>query len=431
MIQTSIIIPTQNNWLCIKECIEAIIRHTENYEIIFVIDDSVGFKQQLSLYGKVVTCQKPFIFAQRINAGIQHAQGDYICLLNSDTVPAAGWLERMIKTERLYGPAIIGARCQRNGCSNLDAHGEGEVKETHYTINMFGMLFSKRTYEVIGPLDEDFIYYGGEDDDYCLRALRHGFKLIMSDGYMHHNVGGGFSAQMVKELLPKTYELFRNKWGTTIPVPPRESWIDRTITQPLISVLMPTRNHEKYIDEAKKSIDYSSIDCSSIELLIGDDNGEEHIGSCAMRNKLFKMAHGEFIALLDSDDIMLAGRLQAQLNIMTPDTDIIHSGYIEESKDGVREEKIGTPINLNMLLNLKCNVAGGTFFMRRYCLEKELFNQEYNRAFDFEYVLRTFKKFNYKYLAKPTIIYRRHDGEHLSGNNESHKQHRQLMEVYR
>ena len=68
--------------------------------------------------------------------------------------------------------------------------------------------------------------------------------------------------------------------------------------------------------------------------------------------------------------------------------------------------------------------------LRRYCLEQEAFDQTYNRAFDFEYVLRTYGTFKHAYLDKPTIIYRRHAGEHLSGNNESYKQHKELMKHY-
>jgi len=446
MIQTSIIIPTQNDWNCIKTCIDAIIKNTENYEIVFVIDKRVQFKDKLALYGKVVSVDRDFIFSDRINTGIQHAQGQYICILNSDTIPTTAWLEHMVSTEQQYGPAIIGARCQRNGCSNLDAHGQGKIKETHYTINMFGMLFSKRTYEVIGPLDERFIYYGGEDDDYCLRALRHGFQLIISQGYVHHSVGGGFDSGMVQNLLPKTYDLFKEKWGVTMPVPSKESWVDDTrkpITMPLVSILMPTWNHEDYICEAVRSVKRQTY--QNIELLVGYDGikdmnniiTEQHqiigfpkIGSCAIRNKLFKRSHGEYIALMDSDDIMLPDRMQKQLNAMTPDTDIIHTGYIIESKDGVREAKPGQAINLNMLLSLLSVVAGGTFLMRRHCLEKEPFSTTYDRAFDFEYTLRTFKKFKYKYLPEPTIIYLRHAGEHLSGNNESYKQHKELMRKY-
>jgi len=447
VIETSIIIPT-HNWLCVKPCIDAIVKYTESYEIIFVVDERAQFTDKLWRYGKVVQAPQPFIFAERINIGIQNAEGKYICLLNSDTVPEPDWLRRAIRTEQLYGPGLIGLRCQKNGCSNPDAHGSGGVTETNYTINMYGMLFAKRTHEVIGPLDVDFIYYGGEDDDYCLRALRHGFKLIMSDGYVHHRVGGGFDSSTVQNLLPKTHELFRYKWGMTMPIPPAESWIDAERgpkTKPLVSVLMPTWNHENYICEAVKSV--KNQDYANVQILIGYDGvpykeseadtgldkiiGYPKIGSCAVRNELFKEAKGEFIALMDSDDIMLPGRITEQMASMKPDIDIINTAYIEESKDGLRKSMTGNPINIHMLLGLETAAAGGTFMLRRYCLEKEPFDQAYHRAFDFEYVLRTYNKFKYAYLDNPTIVYRRHAGEHLSGNKESHQQHKKLMEEYK
>ena len=447
MIETSIIIPTQNDWYCIKACIDAILKHTENYEIIFVVDDRVQFSEKLKNYGKVVQGKEPFVFSERINAGIRKAQGQYLCLLNSDTIPEADWLRRAVRTEQRYGPGIIGLRCQRNGCSNPDAHGPGGVKATDYTINMYGMLFSKRTYEVIGPLDEAFIYYGGEDDDYCLRALRHGFKLIMSDGYVHHSVGGGFDSNMVKTLLPKTYALFKEKWGITIPRPPQEHWADlnhKPRTKPLISVIMPTwSGHFGYLESAVNSVNRQAY--PNVQLLIGYDGapnkreevgmdviiGYDKIGSCAVRNRLFKESTGEFIVLMDSDDIMLPDRIENQLAAMKPDIDIVSTAYIAENKDGIREQVIGHPINLDMLKTLQASAAGGTFMLRRYCLKQEAFDQTYNRAFDFEYVLRTYGTFKHAYLDKPTIIYRRHAGEHLSGNKDSHEQHKQLMEVYR
>jgi len=133
---------------------------------------------------------------------------------------------------------------------------------------------------------------------------------------------------------------------------------------------------------------------------------------------------------MDSDDIMLPDRITEQLAAMKPDIDIVNTAYIEESKDGLRKTMSGNPINISMLKSLETAAAGGTFMLRRHCLEKEPFDQAYNMAFDFEYVLRTYNTFKYAYLDKPTIIYRRHDGEHLSGNNDSHQQHKQLMEAY-
>lgn len=453
MIKTSIIIPTHNDWECVKKCIDSVIKNTDNYEIIFVLDSSVTFQKELQKYGKVVCVDNPYVFSHRINTGIKHSKGKYICILNDDTVVSKDWIVKMINANKQLGIGMVGVKTRRQGCSNCDAQIEGESKYTNHTINMFATLIPRRVLDVVGLLDERFNCYGGEDDDYALRILRHGFKLIMSDGYVYHKVGLGHSSGVGK-LLIKTNQIFKNKWNLLAPrLLPREHWADDTrkgFTKPLISVLMATRNHEKYIQDSIKSVLGQTY--KNFELLIGVDGNDQqktidiiksfndkrikhyinpnNIGSCATRNKLFDYSKGEYVVLMDSDDIMLPIRLKNQLDIVTSEIDIVHSSYIEEDKNGNKKTVTSYPINKNMLLNTLGFVAGGTFLMRRYVLEKEKFDENSARAFDFEYVLRNYNKFNFKFLAEPTLIYRRHSDEHLSGNAESSLIHKKLKEKY-
>ena len=97
---------------------------------------------------------------------------------------------------------------------------------------------------------------------------------------------------------------------------------------PLISVVIPAYNHEKYVDETIRSI--IAQDYSPIELLIIDDGSkdrtwsiinslkeicekrftrtvfltQENAGTCTTLNRLFSMAKGDFISLIASDDTM-------------------------------------------------------------------------------------------------------------------------------
>lgn len=454
MIQTSIIILTHNNWGLVSACIQAVIRHTNNYELLFVVDSTVAFTQELKKFGHIIETNEPFNFASRINLAIKHASGEYIVLLNDDTEPQTGWLTHMITADRIRGPGIVSARCQPGGCSNRQAHGPGEHTYSRSTINMFATLISRRVLTILGPLDTRFIYYGGEDDDYSLRALRHRFNLIISAGYVLHRVGGAFTQDKVQDLLPKTRELFRTKWGVNLPYTPSgEHWYDETrfpFTQPLISILMPTRNHTAYIQEAVQSVLNQTY--QNFELLIGIDGldqpalnpilsifndpriklitSETPIGSCAMRNKLFKASEGEFIALMDSDDIMLPQRLSSQLTAMAPEIDIIHSPCILEGPEGTKTPLQTFPINKYMLLSEYSYVAAGTFFLRRWVLENALFNQEFHHAADFEFILKNYNRFSFYHLNEPTIIYRRHADAHESGNPHACAQHRQLIERY-
>lgn len=451
MIQSSIIILAHNDWNIVHKCIQSVIAHTNNYEIIFMVDNSIIFKDELKKFGTIIESKNPFNFAQRVNQGIKSAKGEYFVILNDDTEPHPGWLENMIHANNTLGPGLVGARCQEGGCSNRQARGEGEAIYSKYTLNMFALLIPRRIYDIIGPLDERFIYYGGEDDDYTLRAHRHKIKTIVSAGYVIHHAGSSFSQDRQSILLPKTRELFRNKWETYLPVPPDENWFDATrqpFIYPLISILMTTRDHQAYIASSIRSVLEQSY--LFFELLIGIDGNDQGlapilsqfndkrikvltepvaIGSCAMRNKLFSSSSGEFVAIMDSDDIMLPDRLSKQLMAMSTDIDIIHSGYFLE-KDSRQAIAQTYPINKNMLLSGGHYVAGGTFLMRRWVLERALFSQNFHRAFDLEFILRNFDKFSFYHLPEPTIIYRRHEGNHESGNAESKNQHQKLIEAY-
>ena len=452
MIETSIIIPTQEGSKHIQECIQSVLSHTDNYELIFTVNRFSSFCKELRHHGRVLLIDGPFCFSRSINHAARRAQGKYLVILNDDVIVQKDWLSKMILTEQKLGPGIVGARCQPHGCSNQQAHGSGPEIHSDYTINMFAALIPVRVFNVVGPLDERFEFYGGEDCDYTLRAFRHGMKVLISDAEVFHIKSQSFGPQRIQEELPKTREIFRAKWGERMPIPPFETWRDSIrlpLLQPLISVLMATRNHEDYIAECIQSILDQTH--SRFELLIGIDGGGQEktrnvvekftdprislfespkrLGSCGMRNRLFQRSGAEFIALMDSDDQMLPDRLERQLEAMEPSTDVLHAAYLLE-RQGLRLRSSCQPINLPLLLSLKHFPAGGTFLMRRHVLEKEKFDEHFSHAFDFEFVLRCFHLFKFKFLDIPSIVYRRHSGEHLSGNEKSIQMHKQLVRRY-
>lgn len=106
-------------------------------------------------------------------------------------------------------------------------------------------------------------------------------------------------------------------------------------TNPLVSVLMPAFNTEKYIGEAIESILKQSY--QNFELLILDDGStdktktiieqyhdnriqqllfEKNQGLVSARNHLVRVAKGKYIALMDSDDISMSNRLEIQVNFL-------------------------------------------------------------------------------------------------------------------
>lgn len=119
--------------------------------------------------------------------------------------------------------------------------------------------------------------------------------------------------------------------------------------KPLISVVIPVYNCEQYIEATLNSI-VSQQGCSFEIILIDDcstDNSEAKVqpylgknvqyfrleencgGPSVPRNIGASKASGEFIALFDSDDVMLPGKLAryAELLSQDPDIDFISSDF--------------------------------------------------------------------------------------------------------
>lgn len=121
---------------------------------------------------------------------------------------------------------------------------------------------------------------------------------------------------------------------------------------PKVSVLMPAYNSEKYIVEAIESIlnqtftDFEFIiidDCSTdktweiIQKYSKNDKrilaikNEKNLGISGNRNKLKKLAKGDYIMWQDSDDISMPNRMEKQVEVLSNDSEIgIVGGYINQ-----------------------------------------------------------------------------------------------------
>ena len=118
---------------------------------------------------------------------------------------------------------------------------------------------------------------------------------------------------------------------------------------PLVSIIMPCYNAERYIAQSIESVLAQTY--QSWELLITDDGSkdnsvkiatkyslederinllvpDEHQGIARTRNMSISRAKGRFIAFLDSDDIWYPEKLEKQINYMLEnDVAFTYSSY--------------------------------------------------------------------------------------------------------
>jgi GT2 family glycosyltransferase/tetratricopeptide (TPR) repeat protein/2-polyprenyl-3-methyl-5-hydroxy-6-metoxy-1,4-benzoquinol methylase len=238
---TSIIILTHNQLPYTRQCIDSIRLLTdEPYELIFVDNGSTdGTERYLrSLQAsdptvKVIANAENRGFPAGANQGIAAASGRQVLLLNNDTLVTTGWLARMLRA--LYTAPDVGlvGPCSDNvsgeqqvptnfdGLEGLDgfawdwakAH-DRMVEETDRLVG-FCLLVRRELIERIGVLDERFGLGCFEDDDYCRRALRAGFKAVIArDVFIHHVGGATFQGSGIHfaALMQENGNRFHEKW---------------------------------------------------------------------------------------------------------------------------------------------------------------------------------------------------------------------------
>ncbi len=171
------------------------------------------------------------------------------------------------------------------------------------------------------------------------------------------------------------------------------------INAPLVSVLMPAYNSGKYIAESIESILNQTF--TDFELIIVNDgstdntvgiitqylhdkrvklfHNEKNKGLAYTRNKCLELAHGTFLANLDSDDIALPDRLVKQIEVMQkyPNVGVCCSWFEyfggEENSHFICEtQKEQALIKIELLFG--CIIGNSTVMLRADVLKQNKLN---------------------------------------------------------
>lgn len=200
----SIIIPTWNGMDFIDGCLKAVLAQTYLDTEIIVVDNasSDGTADYISQnFPKVhlVRNQQNLGFAAGVNVGLRQAKGEFLVLLNQDTVVDDNWLAELVngmqadKTvgiggckiydwskQKLWHTGVILDEARRfprlRGTGETD-QGQYEKIEEMAAVVGAALALRRDLLQSIGFFDEDFYFYL-EDTDYCLRAKEAGYKVM-------------------------------------------------------------------------------------------------------------------------------------------------------------------------------------------------------------------------------------------------------------
>lgn len=189
----------------------------KNFDVTMVdngsSDNSVNYVRKNFPLVKVIALPKNLFFAKGNNLGVKNTKGEYILLVNNDTVLEPTVIEEMVRTikknlriaavapKMLFyknkkiidsiGTAIApdGSPFNR-GIGQVDI-GQYDKEEEVFGACFGGVLLRRKLYEIaVGPLDNDYFGYF-EDVDWCYRALGMGFKIVTCPkAVLYHNHSG-------------------------------------------------------------------------------------------------------------------------------------------------------------------------------------------------------------------------------------------------
>jgi glycosyltransferase involved in cell wall biosynthesis len=211
---------------------------------------------------------------------------------------------------------------------------------------------------------------------------------------------------------------------------------------PLISVIMPAYNAEKYIQEAIDSILNQSH--SNLELLIFDDGSsdstrkiidsysderikkifaDKNSGVLVARNHCIDLAKGKYIALMDADDIASQDRFKKQLAFLEADgCDVCGSehwnlnqltGDLKPSKDR------HTDADLRGLLSVYCTMCNSAVMARAELIKQYKYDASILVAEDY-YLWIQLAAAGYRFANLPErlVTYRQYPEQSSSKNVE-------------
>lgn len=232
--------------------------------------------------------------------------------------------------------------------------------------------------------------------------------------------------------------------------------------KPLVSVVIPSYNSQDYLPDTIDSVlgQRGVGGIFELEIIVVDDGstddtqavveeyGEKVVyrkikssGRPAVpRNVGAKMARGEYIAFLDSDDIWLPAKLKEQLGIFADHPNIVLVSSNADKIDAkgerfgelvVTKELLPKQTNYNELLKNNFICTSATVVRKDAFLSAGGFNESPNlkAVEDYELWLRLASRGEIAYQEKPTILYRVHEGN-ISKANELLARKR-LARVYR
>ncbi|MEL6494224.1 MAG: glycosyltransferase [Cyanobacteria bacterium J06623_7] len=218
--QVTVVIPVYNAYDAVRQCLTSVFEHTSRAAKLIILNDAspderiqpmleamVGDRPNVQL----IVNEENLGYTRTINKGIALAAEDDIILLNSDTSVGPRWLQNMrIAAYQDRDIGTVTAISDNSGAFSVPKLGQAndfprwlQAEETARLIHQqspliyaetptgsgFCIYIRRELMNDIGLFDEAAFPRGyGEENDFCMRSLRAGWRHIVDDRTLVYHV---------------------------------------------------------------------------------------------------------------------------------------------------------------------------------------------------------------------------------------------------
>ena len=240
----SIIIPMRDQHRLSDQCIKSIIQHSSyaKYEIIIInnrskeggtfkwFEEIVKFDERI----RIIDADFEFNWSKLNNYGLQNAKGDIFVFLNNDTkIISEDWLEKLCDYALRDDVGVVGPMLLYEddtiqhagiivGMGGWADHVFKAMKPEHFgspfispmvnrnvmAVTGACMAVSRKTIDMIGTFDEEFIICGS-DVELCIRAFENGLNNVFHAGIRLYHLESKSRDSYIPEVdFQKSYECY-------------------------------------------------------------------------------------------------------------------------------------------------------------------------------------------------------------------------------
>ena len=247
-----IIVSVYNARAFVVKCWQALEKNTKYPHKVYFADDFstdktlVEFMADLHSQEKATLLRSPrnLGFAGINNWAVKQTKGEFFCLLNSDTEAQEGWLEAMMEAMLMYkrvgvvgakllfpeGAKHISGTIQHAGVGR-DRNGQpyhpyrerpadflpANVLREVNAVTGACFLVRRECWDELGGFDERYSMGQFEDVDFCWRARKKGWRILVQPKAVLYHYEHGSGEQFVERSHDKNRDILLRTWRGMAP----------------------------------------------------------------------------------------------------------------------------------------------------------------------------------------------------------------------